>query len=139
MGTTYDKLEPGDRCIIEVDDVNRPTGLWWGLVDAVDQKDGYANVKAHITGPFQFTAQQFGSAPNYGSDNTQPSVNYSVYAATKTSIYLFQRLQTQASRHTAEVHNLRTRLSELRDVVKSMGVSRQMLSDVVHEAFGSKG
>lgn len=54
MGTAHKDdrslLKPGSPCIIEVDDVNWPPGLWWGTVDAVDEHENYLSVSATITG-----------------------------------------------------------------------------------------
>jgi len=122
-GQTYTKMQPGDRCIISVNDVNSPTGWWWGIVDTIEWHDdlgGWGEVKAHITGLFRVEGSHF-EEPNYGTSNTKPSVNYTVYPANRETQGLAQLIVHQENDSARRIRDLSTRLDELRSLFRSMG------------------
>jgi len=135
-GQTYSKLAEGDRCIIHVDSVNSPTGWWWGEVDSITWKDdhngGWGSVTAHITGPFQFSPDQFNPRPLYGDAVIKPSVNYGVYPADRETVRLVRWLMDTTDRKDAEIRKLKTRLDEVRGLIKGMGLSIEALRDATH-------
>ena len=116
-------LKPGDDCIIEVDSVNIPTGLWWGEVISVEEHDTYISVKAKITGG---CFQVVGSHKAIRSDEHAkrvPHVNYTVYPDTKTVRQLFSQLQQSKNETAAARKNARqcksTHLDTMEHLVRS--------------------
>lgn len=88
------ELKEGAPCIIEVDEVNSPTGVWWGeVIEAVDQGT-YLSVQAVIKGRFKLNRDW---EPVVGGENggRQPGMNYQVYPATKTVQSIFWKLQLE--------------------------------------------
>lgn len=138
-GQTYTRLQHGDRCIIHVDDVNSPTGWWWGVVDTNEWKDdykgGWGSVQAHITGPFAFEPGLGSDKPAYGSLDTKPTVNYTVYPADRETVGIVRHLRGAVEASERKVRDLNTRLDEARGLVKSMGVRPEMIRDAVREAL----
>jgi len=88
-------LKVGDRCIIEVDEVNRPTGLWWGRVTSVGPEDW--KVEAVIDGgKFHVSREEFIYGKPVLTDerkDQEPSVSYYVLPDTDSVRALLQRLQ----------------------------------------------
>ena len=137
-GQTYTRLQTGDRCIIHVDDVNSPTGWWWGVVDEnewSDDQGGWGSVQAHITGPFAFEQGQFATKPAYGSSDIKPTVNYTVYPADRETLGLVRHLRGTVEAAERKVRDLNTRLDEARGLIKSMGVKPEMIQEAVREAL----
>jgi len=140
-GTTHTNLEPGDRCIIYVNEVNSPRGWWWGIVDSIewndDHKGGWGKVEAHITGEFRFHREKVpmgSTSPLYGDDDLKPSVNYTVYKADRDTISLVDRLLKTKRSLGNEIRDLKVRLEELRYVVKTMGLTPDTIIAAVREA-----
>jgi hypothetical protein len=106
-------LEPGSMCIIEVDDVNSPTGLWWGTVVEVIPHDNYLAVSAKITGG-KFTMN--GDSPVLCNEEQgqTPHVNYTVYPSTKTTRRLFSCIKReQANAERARMKSLQWKTTHL--------------------------
>lgn len=92
-----DALNVGASCIIEVNEVNSPTGLWWGKVVAVEvigHDHAFLLVDAVIDGG-RFAFEEIRHTPIRSDElkGQQPSVNYSVYPDTETTRELLRRLQ----------------------------------------------
>jgi hypothetical protein len=142
-GQTYTKLEVGDRCIIHVDDVNRPTGWWWGIVDSFEWNDdhhgGWGKVGAHTTGPFQFEITPGfpngdSRRPVYGESNQMPYVNYIVYPASRDTAQLVRSIIRGEEHYKGELHNLKIRNDELRSVIEGMSLTPEKIVEAVREA-----
>lgn len=141
-GQTYTKLEVGDRCIIDINDVNSPTGWWWGIVDSFEWHDdhlgGWGKVEAHITGPFSFKADMIGNKPGtepmYGDDHRKPSVNYNVFAADRDTVLLVRRLRNVQSNFVGKLREANIRNEELRSVLKGMALTPEKIVAAVREA-----
>jgi hypothetical protein len=132
-GTTHvPDLKAGDRCIVKVDDVNRPTGWWFGVIESVAWKDTYGTCVARITGSFRLKEHNFD--PIYGNEDIVPSVNYHVYADTADTRQIAWHHTSAVDRHQEKVAGLTTRLSELRGLIKSMALSEKGLKETVEEA-----
>jgi hypothetical protein len=140
-GQTYSPLQPGDRCIIHVNDVNSPTGWWWGIVDSFEWKgstaDRWGCVTATITGPFGFEPGSPLNPPAFGSMQVKPSVNYNVYAADRAAIDLVRQLRQAQDTAFKETRDLHTRLDELRSILKSMGMQPEQLRQILKETVDS--
>lgn len=138
-GQTYTRLQKGDRCIIHVNDVNSPTGWWWGVVDEITWKDdyrgGWGNVEAHITGSFTFEPRMGSQTPMYGSSEIKPTVNYKVYGVDLDTIHLVQtilRLETEENR---KLQNFRAANTELRSLITSMALTPDTITAAVRKAI----
>lgn len=82
-------LQLGDACIIEVNEVNSPTGIWEGVVGGVEDVDGrWLRVRATIKGGEH--------------DGREPSVNYGVLPDTATVRDLVSRLKRSQSETVGE-------------------------------------
>ncbi len=96
-------LKAGDKCILVVDDVNSPTGTWWGTITSVDND----NYEAQITeGPFKMKE----GFPIFSSEEAGvvPHVNYSIYPnneATRTLFNEISEMKKQVSKknHEAQI------------------------------------
>ena len=117
----------GQRCILNVDDVNRPTGVWFGIVESVEQKGTAPNtwydVKARITGPI--TADTDPANPFYGTVGSKefgcvPNVNYEVFTDSYTARkFLITRL-LERNALLKDLETVRIQRNELRELFKSM-------------------
>lgn len=90
-----DLLTVGSPCIIEVNDVNSPTGLWWGEVIDVKNHNDWLEIIAKITGG-EFKVYSNVRTIPVKSDQYKdviPHVNYTVYPCTETIIWLFERIK----------------------------------------------
>lgn len=124
-GQTYTRLAPGDRCILNVDSANYPTGWWWGVVDEIEWHDslgGWGNVQAHITGPFGFASGYPPETPAYGVSDIKPDANYIVYPADRDTAALIRRLRHEVEQANGRAHELAIRLDEARAIIKSICV-----------------
>jgi len=119
-GQGYTKLEIGDLCIIDVDSVNSPTGLWWGTVvsctEHEDVRRPWYTITAVITGPFNRDHTNPGG-DTYGDKKSLPSVNYNVFPADDgtANLIAYNLKKERAMRRT--VADLRIRIDELRGVI----------------------
>lgn len=114
-------LSPGDRCIIHVSEVNRPTGWWWGVVDTVTRYEvaAYTRVVAHITGPFAFAPGDFGDKPPiYGEANIPLGCDYYAFPDTDDTRTLVRWLL----RAEKERDISRAALRESRESLRLIGV-----------------
>lgn len=95
-------LGPGRSCIIVVDDVNSPTGIWWGKVVETNVSGSpgnqYLQVEAQIDGGAFRLALDIGRCGDpIRSDEYRgqtPRANYRVYPDTATTRQLFQQIIT---------------------------------------------
>lgn len=71
-------LTVGSQCIIEVDDVNSPSGIWLGTIRSATAHDTYLSVEAEISGGFFFDRNGLIVKTEEHAGET-PTVNYSVY------------------------------------------------------------
>lgn len=84
-------LQPGMPCIIMVDDVNSPTGIWWGEVVETHSEKTYLRVSAKITGGrVSFYSTKYGCGEKHPLEtneekDTEPNVNYRVYPNNETT------------------------------------------------------
>lgn len=101
-------LKVGDRCIIEVDRVNSPEGLWWGVVTEVNG----GLVSATIQGG-RFELDSFDKKPVYSDEHQgrEPNLNYTVFPDTRGIRSLFSRVLYMAK----EVAYAARRMSDFRD------------------------
>lgn len=136
-GTATALLEQGARCIIAVDDVNTPTGWWWGIVDKAADHGTYVSVDAHITGPFQFEPGGIyrNEVPLYGDAHIQPAVNYRIYPDTRDIRELIRESSRAASTARKERHDLATRLDELRGLLKTMSTSPEAIAQAIRDGL----
>jgi len=74
-------LQVGQKCIIQVDTVNSPTGWWIGEITGFENHDTWTTVDAVITGPLSRTKLEPYSEKGATTFTTpiHPSVNYHVY------------------------------------------------------------
>jgi len=133
MSTTIpEELNPGDRCIVYVNEVNSPTGWWWGLVN--EEGNG-----AIITGPFQFYPDRVvpsseGWEPLYGDDDRLPTVNYTTYRADKKTMGLVKTILFQKQKHQKEARKLRAQIEVLQNTIKAMvGMTPEMVCDIIED------
>ena len=116
-------LQPGMPCIIDVNSVNSPTGLWWGEVIEITEHDRFVTVSAKITrGKFQLGAF---SIPIYSDERQgqEPGINYHVYPETATTISLLARVEraqeeTRQARNAA-AHWRQTHLDTMEHLIRS--------------------
>ena len=132
-GTLKHPVEPGERCIIYADCVNRPTGWWWGIVETITKHDGgYTTCTARITGEFRFTSiPGYPQQPIYDGSTAVPTVNYTVYAADPGTVDLVRMIVRGDTDHQARVTALGTRLDECRNLIKTLvgeGTLRQIVA-----------
>ncbi len=120
----FSLLQPGMLCIVEVNDANHPTGIWWATVKDVQNRESYLDVKVHITGGrVAFIYDKFGyyQKPLYSNENQGMEVHVGqVYPSTETTQFLFSRLlkeQEQAQQNQAAAEGKIAALRELRVVV----------------------
>lgn len=111
----------GDPCILDIDTVNSPTGLWFGTVMTVKKHDTYTTITAQITGPL--TPGMSAHAPNYGGPGSEeygkiPFANYSVYPDTYSNRLFIGRLLDAERFHAAIVREKNIRLDELRAIIQ---------------------
>lgn len=108
-----DLLQPGMPCIIQVDCVNSPTGLWWGEVTATETRENYLSIAAKITGG-RFQLNDWKPVKSDEEKNRTPSLNYRVYPDNETTRMLFEfvhRAEAEtAEANTRAVHWHRTHL-----------------------------
>lgn len=84
---TGNLLVVGGPCILSVDCVNRPTGLWWGTIKTKEKKEDHYEITACITGgKFQFQKEIYSSylditRPIYSNEfkDSFPVINYTIY------------------------------------------------------------
>jgi hypothetical protein len=134
-GQTATRFAPGDRCVIHVNDVNSPTGWWWGVVDEFVWSDfSGGSGKAHITGPFVFNPNAPWQ-PLYGDANIEPTVNYNLYGIDKDTVHLVQMRIRAEKQENAELNRLRVANEELRSVLKSMALTPDKIVEAVREAL----
>jgi len=128
-GNVCDKelLTVGSPCIIEVNDVNSPTGIWWGEVVEVRCHDTYLSIIAKITGG-RFQLVELGKAVRSDECMGQvPSVNYDVFPDTESIRQLFWRIQRaeaatdQAKRDVA--HWRTVHLETMEHLARTLGKS----------------
>lgn len=106
-------VEPGERCIVYVNNVNTPSGWWWGIVDAVESHGHYARCEARITGAFRVDEN---GKPVYGSENRSPHLNYQVYPANAATMEIVLLLTSGESKLRAELTTAQIQRDELRKV-----------------------
>lgn len=77
-------LQPGKPCIIIVDEVNNPTGIWWGEIISVEPRNTWLEVTARVKGG-RFALDER-RKPIYSDEHQglEPSKNYRVVPDTKT-------------------------------------------------------
>ena len=118
-GTSSDlttSFSPGQICILYVDDVNTPTGWWFGVVDTVVQHGSWADISAHITGPFMLDKSW---KPIYGNQKELPFQNYAVYPDTPSMRSVIWQLLKDLRAEQDSAKNLATRLNELRTLIQA--------------------
>lgn len=119
-------LGEGASCIIRVNDVNSPTGVWWGTVEDVMERDGHLAVRAVITGG-RFNIDDTGCIV-YSTEKKEvvPYVNYTVYPDTHTTRELFHHLlkaEAKASNLARELKSFRETFFETLERIVRVGVA----------------
>lgn len=110
-------------CIIVVDDVNRPTGIWWGTVRSIEEKGfescKYLQLVAEITGgKFCIDGKPIFSDENRGCI---PTVNYTVYPDIPSVRQLFQRNSSYIKEYHQISHELRKFKQYHADTMSALG------------------
>ena len=117
-----DNFKPGDPCIIKVDSVNSPEGLWWGEIIDVQAHGNYLSVEAKITGGRVVFANSYPMNPIHSDENSGkiPHVNYIVYPSTTTTNDLFRSFLYEKEQLKNRVATLETIISELKSLYRDI-------------------
>ena len=108
MGQAHTKLNPGDKCIIDVNEVNYPTGYWDGeVISCVDQGTWF-EVKAKITNQGDYEGQQ-------------PNVNYNVYPKTNDFDNLIHYIKILQAKCKAQENSFYIRETAYLNAFKAIG------------------
>lgn len=109
----------GSKCIIEIDDVNSPTGFWWGTISSVTFNENVKGwyVKATIT-EGRFTIGEYGTEIYSNEfEGREPSVNYTLYPRTKQTIELVWDIIRNNNRKNQEILELRKKNLLLEELI----------------------
>ncbi len=102
----YDNnLNIGSSCIIVIDTVNSPTGIWWGTITTKNPCDDLPIFTAKITnGRFKMNDDSLNPGPIHSTEckNTVPNVNYSIFPNNELTQTLFRQQQQLEQRFTRE-------------------------------------
>lgn len=111
MGQAYFRdFKVGDACLVLVDDVNTPQGIWDGEVLSVEPREGYFSVRAKITDgrlPENFRYWL----------GKEPSTNYNVHPADQGTRNLVNLILKQRVNRAADITRFLARESALLDVI----------------------
>ena len=114
----------GEPCLISVDSVNTPTGVWWGLVLAVGEKPSEDSHKTHIsvdaviTGEFKPRIGHEKYCPVTGLSKI-PTSNFEVYPATRTNIKFWEKVLRLKVKYQILETNRKIEMNFLREILEN--------------------